>query len=503
VCSNISSRIWRRLEKVYSPEEIEKLLSNPHFLNKQRSVRRTIRKGPEIVKLLQAVVIQYQESGLFLKDGLNRMAGMYASIRNYVCESVESSAVWVNTGTVQEPIWLACRGTGLCENYHRYNNSLNIWRYDYPTANSMYVASLYRYSHRQRVNRVGLDLMEFLLDPTLANDIVLLQRELASSIRFKPILTGHKVLEKVTPDKYTCGLAISNPVTSVTKSFASFMQNLEDYDHLVPYLGNPDYKCLNKPEQAARAFSRDEFPLIRHLLSTPDFLTEAGKRALSPTKQVTDLLKKIVDHGVAKYVQHVRLATHWNCLFYDCIEYDFEEFHVDDSHSIAFSLVTPKTELHMTNGIKRFAEDFLASSHKAANPLLKVSVSVTSGPVSETHSTTAGSGVLQIIQTGDVVAPPMILAETRVDQVNQTPYFRTNSSQPALCQIVSRPKKHARLQCVGCDKKRHSAGDPSPCGFRTFVEEEEQRNLGIDHPLKVRQLHANPEMMHCDENILS
>ena len=109
------------------------------------------------------------EKGALSASALSDLQKILPTIRTFVSEVYENDVpVWVNVGTIEDPVWLVERGTNMCENYHLLNKSLKLYRYNFRTANAIYVTSLFSYSHRNRVARKQLDIPEFLLDPTLA-----------------------------------------------------------------------------------------------------------------------------------------------------------------------------------------------------------------------------------------------------------------------------------------------------------------------------------------------
>jgi hypothetical protein len=70
--------------------------------------------------------------------------------------------------------------------------------FGYKVANYLYILSLYVYSHRMRCNRQGYGILEFLIDPTLANDLVKLQNELKDDIDFERFLTAIKCWHRLS-----------------------------------------------------------------------------------------------------------------------------------------------------------------------------------------------------------------------------------------------------------------------------------------------------------------
>ena len=147
----------------YANLEIQNLLSNPHFI---KSNATKIRHGNEIADSARALVIMFIETGALSASALSDLQKILPTIRTFVSEVYENDVpVWVNVGTIDDPVWLV---ESMCENYHLLNKSLKLYRYNFWTANAIYITSLFAHSHRNRVARKQLDIPEFRLDPTLA-----------------------------------------------------------------------------------------------------------------------------------------------------------------------------------------------------------------------------------------------------------------------------------------------------------------------------------------------
>jgi hypothetical protein len=141
-------------------DEVEALLNDPAFI-KGSNVRRDVREGNIIADAVIDTFAQFrkhaQAKGLFV-GGAEYMDKVYTicdSIRLYAnVEDDGSIPVWLNVGTAENPVWLTLRGTGMVENYHRYNKSLRLYMYSARVANALYVWSLTVHSHIQRVRRL-------------------------------------------------------------------------------------------------------------------------------------------------------------------------------------------------------------------------------------------------------------------------------------------------------------------------------------------------------------
>lgn len=189
---------------------IRRMLGNMHYVKSQTSIRRGIRNGDEIVYLLNKLWLKYADKDIFVKGAFDELPKCFKTIKSFVKDinaGEDLVPVWKNIGTDEVPIWLTCRGTNLCENYHRVNKTLKLHRFGYDVGNPLYILSLFAYSHQYRFSRLGLDLIEFLFDPVLANDLVILQAELRDYITYPPILQGHQLLEDLPESDHLCSLS--------------------------------------------------------------------------------------------------------------------------------------------------------------------------------------------------------------------------------------------------------------------------------------------------------
>lgn len=323
-----------------------------------------MRNGSDIAKSIEEIVNRFAGHGIFLKDGRDKITALLKTIENNVFETLDGSIpVWVNQGTEEKPIWLACRGTGLCENYHRYNKSLHLYRYVYSVGNALYIWSLFIYSHRQRFHRLRYDILEYLFDLQLANELKYLQTKVEHN--FDRFLRGHAIVEPVEEKDYMCGLSIPGKGSGLDRAVEDCIRNHmpDDYEMEGP---NQDFKLHDKPPPIAtyaKGFSNDrgieniEWTMLTNYLLDAGNLTPKGA-ALVNGHTVDVLLQGIKGKKctIDTFVEVGKLTYNWNTAL-------IEAFRIGNMNGKEFSskFVHLKAELLIRQGIEKLASNLLAS----------------------------------------------------------------------------------------------------------------------------------------------
>lgn len=158
-------------EEGKTDDEIHELLGNWFFIKQRKDVRRAQVSGPEASLKVQEVFEKFRGEksvggkgtrGLFLPDAFAKLPGIRDTIVEFV-GGLDDETVMVFENVAKPgastPIWNVSRGSGMPENYHRYNKSLHLYRYGKDIANAIYVWSLFRYSHRIKSRRLNRDIL--------------------------------------------------------------------------------------------------------------------------------------------------------------------------------------------------------------------------------------------------------------------------------------------------------------------------------------------------------
>lgn len=488
------------LESGLSLEEVDAIMSDPWKVERMKELRRKVRDGVDVVPMITKLFGKFAGRDLYLKDAFSKYEKMIPTIEKYVGECLdEGIIVWVNIGTPENPSWLVRRGTNMCENLHRFVNKLNLYRFSYELANALYVTGLFMYSHRSRVQRQGRDLLPFVYDIALMNDLVSLQASVKDHIDFPFILKGHRRLEAERSGNFCSGIIVSNDATAVEKAALHFRLTLEEYQgETLMFQAKTIFPKLAR--ESAKDFPDDikqpEMKLLRAYLKSSSHLSKKGRRKLSLSFE--DLLTAINAKGkVEKYVKVEKIAIEFS---FDLFEALTEERLVEKfGISVSTEYLSPKTTGQVSKGILHYCRVAFVALSRKNDPDLKPRTSTTSSPIKETLHVQQPQGPMpfQVFEGPEMptrsFSIPMVPGEQLVQVSKPAREKRAKLSKDSSITVVlpdvdtpeteEKAKKHARTKCPDCGVLRH--GKTAQCGYMGFLEL--QRSLPKDHPERARR----------------
>jgi len=394
---------------------------------------------------------------------------------------------------------------------------LKLYRFATTLGNAVYVVALFIYSHRARCYRLGLDLLEYVYDPILMNDLVRLQAITKHDVAYKPFLTGHKRLEPLPAEEYVCGIALRNAGSSIGRGAARAVALVkaaaekEEYE-IAEVEPRTDWsRKVTEPERTARGFPEkldaDEFKLLEAYIERDEFLTKLGKDTIKGGSR-TDLLVEIAKKTPGRFVKIDDLAEDWVAELIRAImeERPIEKFKL----TIPTDKILPKTSKHITDAITTLSHAVTVNIRRRDNASIRPQVSVSATPVSEAFSraVTASSGTVGEVSHGpDQPAQSIVIPRFDAKRLNH----RGSSTEPKRCResqlagpAVSVPAKpeavavpgnqtklHARKPCPACGLHRHPGQGKSSCDFVSWMEI--HKKLPAGHPDKIIRRHGESE----------
>ena len=430
-----------------------------------------------------------------MKGAFDELPKCFKTIKSFVKDINQEEdlvPVWKNIGTDEVPIWLTCRGTNLCENYHRVNKTLKLHRFGYDVGNPLYILSLFAYSHQYRFSRLGLDLIEFLFDPVLANDLVVLQAELRDYIAYPPILQGHQLLEDLPDSDHLCSLSHPDELDEVKEA----LKKIRDQESIDETLNGKSIKFSKTPNETCRRFNYNNSIELK-------FLQEFVFLEKYHTNRTSELLRSHPDSYFSKmkgsidnYLKVEEVTTEWNYATLRAVVNQAEDIEFNDK-KFPLNCVTLKTVVFIKEGFDLLFGQMHIALEKA-DPLFEPSIVTTSSnEIFKKSSTGRGEINPTPVNSALLNAPPLHLRYIPAEEINtnlgeETPLISETlilnrkqskpSNGPAKKQKIektistgTKKLRSSSKKCVQCGELRHD-GEKQNCEYYQFYKAHKQKD---------------------------
>lgn len=299
-----------------------------------KSVRHHLKPAAEIIANLNRVVDEFSLTGLFNGNIIKSHANIKLTVEKYVSDApVDGVAPVLNTGTVEEPHYIYCLGTGVLENFHWWVRRSIHSCLSLLNAHALFLRLLFVYSHHARVDRRGMRLVRDL------TDVILLDRLARARERLRALglwgfptrghaLDDYPVLEPVSRPELASGLTIYHSESSVTKALKVLLPTGGSEDKILAIetalrpLTHPDGSrgavAKNELELNAKAapVSPEEQPLFRAVLKSGMYFKGKASEEFAANPRV--LPSTFLEHARGAKL-HKSIDCHRFAIFYNSL----------------------------------------------------------------------------------------------------------------------------------------------------------------------------------------
>jgi hypothetical protein len=487
----------RALSKVGSDAAaIQKMFSNPGFLLNHRGIRHILRDPEEIAKRVESHMNAWSLKGVFTAAATKVLEPTLETIRNFL-RLPEDFQLHVNIGTVEEPIWRYRQGTSLVECFNRLLNAMHLERFSEDMATAMVAALAYSFSHKERLEYRGLNLMEHLRDPSLQNDLIVQQATLQEKkwIQESSILLRDISLIKVPDTTAEHLTGFNHPLGSLAERAIDFWVHGErsQIPKVLSSRHDPaaslDAMVSLRTVLPFQQNNKDELDLLNAMLRHPMFYKKRRKNSLFHTNgdlQTTVLFQSALKGELDKLIHFDTLCWEWNIT----VVVDTGIGVTWNGHKVENpSRLHGKEIVHFKNQLKTMAErasrNLLPSALREEITTPSLAAAPTAPPIFGPQTVALPdqeSVLLGQIQpvTLPSVAPSLVNHDIPPPPPSEEPPSKKRSNPAGTSKKPAKSAKRAKVdeseesddvvRCPECKAERHSTA-MADCPFRRWSKE--------------------------------
>lgn len=472
--------------KESEPANAQKLSESFRYLMHCRRVRHSLKTAKDIEEQLRSIANKFSLEGALEKDfhvGINNAT---ATIRKYLSDHPADVVIHVNVGTEDDPHWRYMQGTNLSECFNRGLNALHLERLSREQGHAGLVRYAWRFSHTERMNFRGLDLLAGMTDPVRQNDFILQQQVLVANnlIQADQVLFANVVAITPNHDKASYLSGMYHSLGSMSDKVLDYIASGGAKSELPKHVRKRLAYDVSTSLEGANIHgmgpfdSKEETDVLLRVLHTPKIYHAKGQRALfasDGTFRLDKLLSVAKKGEFDKLINLQQLAWMWNCSFLlDVGEtVTWEGLVIENA-----SKIKGKEVVHFREILKKLAKKAAAKLHssdvQSAMNVVAFSPSSDLPPMTLPIADTPSAGPVQF---GAVA--PVALASADPASINHSvpgpapaKKKKKRSAPKSESQDTSEPESkrtNDEERCEDCGFIRHT--QTSPCPFNRWQKE--------------------------------